>query len=252
MTIHLGSEVEIEYFGDESNSGNIVVYGFVGFKPEVLDQAINVFNKIKIQFKGSEDAELHCRSLFAGDSRAKSKWSHLVHNQPQFLCLEVAKAMRALDAKAIICRTDKRGLPERLNLTFKNAVPEPTHSSHELGDKQIQQYLYSAIMGHIAYSGKLGNVKIWVDEDTTKIEWHNGKKQAKNILDLVKPTGFDPGRYKPILEIADLFVYAAARYYSKDKRKGRMIFKMIHDCFSPVVLNYTFSTETWDPVKNTE
>ena len=65
-------------------------------------------------------------------------------------------------------------------------------------------------MGYIFYSGNLGRVKIWVDEDKTKIEWNNGMKQAKNIHDLVKPTGFDPGKYKPLLEIADMFVYAAA------------------------------------------
>ena len=71
MTIHLGSEVDTEYFGDESNSGNIVVYGFVGFKPEVLDQAVDELNNIKRKFNATEDAEIHCRSLFAGDSRAK-------------------------------------------------------------------------------------------------------------------------------------------------------------------------------------
>lgn len=250
MTIHLGSEVEIEYFGDESKCGNTIVYGFVGLRPEVLDNALEAINEIKKRFKGSEDAEIHCRSLFAGDNRAKSKWSHLINNQPQFLCLEVAKAMRGLGVKSIVCKADKTGLPSRMDVTFKNAIPEPTTTGHELGDKQIQQYLYSAIVGHILFNGQIGKVKIWADEDSTKIDWFNGKKQAKNIHDLVKPTGFDPGKYKPILEVADIFVYAAARYHASDRRKGRMIFKMIHDCFSPVVLKSTFNPALWDPVEN--
>lgn len=250
MTIYLDSEVETEYFGDESNCGSIVVFGFVGFSPDILDKALDALNEIKKQFKGNEEAEIHCRSLFAGDNRAKSKWSHLVHNQPQFLCLEIARAMRALGVKSILCKTDKTGLPSRIDLTFENSIPKPTKAGHELGDKQLQQYLYTCIVSHITFSGKLGKVKIWVDPDTTKIDWFNGKKQAKNLLDLVKPTGFDPGKYKPLLEIADIFVYAAARYHANDRRKGWMIFKMIYNCFSPVVLMQTFTPATWDSVRN--
>lgn len=251
MAEQLSREILYEVFGDESTCGQVVVYGFVGFRPSDLDKALAAVNEVKLRFNGDENTEVHCRSLFAGQNRAKSGWAHLTGHRPFFLCHEIAKAVRAVGVKGLVSVTNKTGLPKRMELSFPNGTSKLAKVGHDLGDKQLQQYLYSACAAYLAQNVGTDKVKIWVDEDSTKIDWFNGNKQAKNIHQIIKPAGFDPGKYKSLLEVADLFAYAAARVHAKDRRLGRMYFKMIYNCFVPQVMHFNLAPDQWDPKGDT-
>lgn len=58
--------------------------------------------------------------------------------------------MREIGVDAIASITDKRGLPKRMDLSFSDGQSEPKIMGHELDDKHIQQYLYSAGTAYLA------------------------------------------------------------------------------------------------------
>jgi hypothetical protein len=64
-------------YGDESIGPKLVVYGMVLLREDLVPTAISTLSSIKRQYGASADEPLHCRILFSGGNRSKSKWSNL-------------------------------------------------------------------------------------------------------------------------------------------------------------------------------
>src|ERR1700687_387984 len=81
----------LDLFGDESIQNNAVIYGLVISPCEKTSAAEFALGQVKRTFGGAEQARLHCRKLFAGDSRKSTPWAHLKPDDVFALCLEVAQ-----------------------------------------------------------------------------------------------------------------------------------------------------------------
>jgi hypothetical protein len=244
-------KILLEVFADDSVIGNAVVYGFVAFRPELIDPAIGAINKIKAKYFAPPEAMLHCRVLFNDAARAKSEWAHLVEDQPYFLCYDVAKAVRGIGVLCAIGFMDKLTVPERMEAVYYRGMEEePIRVGHPLNDKQLLQYAYMS--GALLFDQAVGrdHVRVWIDPDRTKIEWLGQRRQAKSIHEFIKPSGDNVGQGASLLEVADLLAYSSARVLSRDRRRGWMHFKLIHRCLAPHLQTMRLKPEWWDPMAN--
>jgi hypothetical protein len=67
------------------------------------------------------------------------------------------------------------------------------------------------------------------------MQWFNGRGQAHSFNPILPCSADVPTELQPLLEIADMFCYAAARCVSNDQRFGRAVFQTMHRRYGPAV-----------------
>ena len=242
----------LEIFADDSCIGDAVVYSFAAFNVADIDRLLDVISRVKKNYGGSHSTPVHCRSLFAPDARAKTEWKHLKHEQPYFLCRDLARAVKGVGMGGTIAYIDKKAAPEKMHLVFHDGSDAPTERGHPLFEKQLLTFAYQAGAVAMQQTFPQQPFRIWVRPDTTKIEWMNQKRQVKQLHAFVKPETGDAGKLNPLLDIADLVAYSAARHLNTKKRTHRLLVKWIFDAFSLNISTFKFRPEWWDPVKNAD
>lgn len=235
------TSTKCDAFGDEGTSadGNYALYSFVGFEPAKISSALSILSRTKEKFGVSDTARFHCRELFAGDRRAKTEWSILKPKEPIEVCRYLSTellSLRPLWAYGYVNMRAIRELPDsqtmRTIFPARDGVASTEHAM-PFGIGQAQRFAFLAAGWNFRKRFSSG-VRFWVDADRTKIEWLNGKKgQAHNLNPLLCSTDL-PSELLPMLEIADLFAYAAGRCLSNDQRYGSGVFRTIHRRYGPI------------------
>jgi hypothetical protein len=101
---------------DESSAGSFVTAGVVRLPPESRDQAVVALRRAK-ELRGiAADAKLHCRIIFAGDARRKSKFQKLDTDQVHELLTDCATAMLHVGGSWWGAYVDQSQYPRRLQL----------------------------------------------------------------------------------------------------------------------------------------
>ena len=144
---------------------------------------------------------------------------------------------------------DKKAAPDRINLVFHIGSTNPVERGNPLFEKQLLLYAYQAGAIAMQQTFPQQSFRIWVRPDTTKIDWMNEKRQVKELHDIVKPETGNAGKLSPLLDIADLVAYSAARHLNTERRSHRLQIKWIFDAFGLNISTFKFRPEWWDPVK---
>ena len=239
-------------FGDDSVTKGGVFYGLVLIPESAIKTVLETLSKIKIQYGGSTDSPLHCRELFSGQARQKSKWSHLNEHQAIELCGDVLRELSKCKPKYLLGHIPSEYYPKRFRLRGKNG-----HSDlvHDLDEKWLTLWSYFQIASLLdpveidepSDPTKIARPlnlpfwqmvakrtepglrvrKVFLDRENTRIRWFSRSIKWANIakeLVIEKPSqrSYLPielvGEEKhPLLEIADIFTYSAARDMSQGK-----------------------------------
>lgn len=235
--------IKCDAFGDEGTSadGRFALYSFVGFEPSKIPSALAILSRTKEKFGVSNAARFHCRELFAGDRRAKTEWRVLKPKEPIEVCRYLSTelfSLRPLWAYGYVDMGALRELPDPTTMrTFFPARDDAPSMEHAMPFGVGQAHRFAFLAAGWNFRTRFTNsVRFWVDTDRTKIEWFNGKRGQAHNLNPILPCSADlPSELLPMLEIADLFAYAAGRCLSNDQRYGSGIFRTIHRRYGPIM-----------------
>lgn len=230
-------------FGDEGTSadGNYALYSFVGFEPAKISSALSILSRTTEKFGVSDAARFHCRELFAGDRRAKTEWRVLKPKEPIEVCRYLSTELlnlRPLWAYGYVDMRAIRELPDSQTMrTIFPARDDVSSTEHAMPFGIGQAHRFAFLAAGLNFRNRfVSDVRFWVDADRTKIEWYNGKKGQAHNLNPILPCRADlPLELIPMLEIADLFAYAAGRCLSNDQRYGSGVFRAIHRRYGPIM-----------------
>lgn len=240
-------DIKCEVFGDEGTSANgqYALFSFVGFEPAKVQAALEVLRRTKEKFGVSNTARLHCRELFAGDKRAKTEWRVLKPKEPIEVCRYLTTELfhlRPLWAYGYVDMGALRELPDPT--TMRTSFPPSDGSpgiedAMPFGSGQAQRFAY--LGAGWSFRERFSNgARFWVDKDRTQLDWLNGKKGQAHNLNPILPCSIElPSGWIPMLEIADVFAYAAGRCLAKDQRFGASVFRTMHRRYGPKMSEFT-------------
>jgi hypothetical protein len=232
--------IQCEAFGDESVSagGRFAIYSFVGFEPRHIGSANAILAGVKEQFGVPSFARFHCRVIFREEQRAKTDWRVLSNRAPLEFCRILSSellALKPLWSYGYVDLAELQALPHPELINGKFSSPDGQSFSMEFREKQAQKFAYGA--AEIPFVMRFTqNVRFWADKDGTKIGWFKGKQQSHNIHSGVgTPAKIElPEEFVPMLEIADLFAYAAGRHLSGIQSFGQHVFRTMHEQYEPM------------------
>lgn len=234
-------------YGDESVTGDTVVYALVIVPVEVLEFAEKTLAKVKESFKASRSARFHCREIFHTDARRKSEWSHLTNKQALDLSIKITASLTGIGIGTIIGHVDGKDFKDG----FLSVGTQPAMPLQDL--KQLIPWAYQAATGQLCFDENYVNLcKLWADPDSSLIQWYGSRKQAgrllkTNMVDINARTitaMFIPenlhSKEKPVLlELADLLAYCSCRVLSNStkfkNRESDRVIEAIYKSMSPVV-----------------
>ena len=241
------ADIKCEVFGDEGTgaNGRFALFSFIGFEPTKVQSALNTLDGTKQKFGVPSSARLHCRELFAGDKRTKTEWRVLKPKDPIEVCRYLNIELRQLRPLWAYGYVDMRVLQEFPNPTTMRISFPPREDSLGLEDVmpfgigQAQRHAYLGA-GWNYWQRFSGQARFWVDKDRTMLDWLNGKRGQAHNLNLLLPCSVDlPPEWMPMLEITDLFAYAAGRCLADDQRYGAGVFRAMHRRYGPVISKVT-------------
>lgn len=232
--ILLGQDCKTSFcgFGDDSVKNNILVYALAILHRSKISLAEQLVNNLKEEYKIPPEINLHCRILFHDDARRKKGLSHLTTASVKKL---IEKLIYELNLMDVLCRvvTAIKPISATLNVLSKSHETFPelnTNSKNLLG-------LLSMVCYNIPENNPLKvkkeDMEIWVDGDSTKIEWAGKRKQAhsgyQNYSDVGAQKGslfhFVPhimtGEKHPLLQVADVVAFISANAVEEFQRKQR-------------------------------
>lgn len=235
----------LDIYGDESIQNSAVIYGLVVSPCERTASAEIALREVKIRFGGNEQMRLHCRKLFAGDSRKSTSWAHLEPDDVFSLCFEVARVFSASGISFRVGYVDRRGLSD--HMLFAGRLPKiPT------GPKQLMAFAYGAALAGLEREPGVANVRLWIDPDSTKIEWGGKRRKAMNVPIMFEGNQIQPqiisGEKPLLLDVADILAYCAGHSLSSELRRDKEKFGKIFACFNPEVRPITFHEQTFKPI----
>lgn len=240
-------EIQCEAFGDEAVSpdGRFAIFSFFAVETRQIATAVEILNRAKRRFGVPESARFHCRVIFSGMQRAKTEWRTLKPQQPIEICRYLGTELLLLKPIWIYSYVDmsevkKQPKPNMLQGKFANAGAAPSKEfSMPFSEKQAQRFAYTGASFPLHQQFPTAN--IWVDRDSTQVEWFDKRRgQAHNLNPIVPSSSDLPTEYLPMLEIADLFAYSTGRYLAKDQRPGWPVFRSIHRRFKPTGSRFQF------------
>lgn len=240
-----------EAFCDEGRSGDgrYAVFSFVGFERAQIGRARDILARVKASFGVPAEARLHCRELFSGHARQKTAWRVLSPKQPVEVCRNLSTELlqlRPLWSYGYVDLHTVADAPKPLVMKGEFQT-SGTRYSMPFGVDQAHRFAYLAA-GWPFRQRFAGSVRYWVDQNTTRIHWLNGTRGQAHNLNPIPPCSADvPDELRPLLEVADLFCYAAARCVSADKRFGQSTFAAMHRRYGPMVSNVSLDPSSFDP-----
>lgn len=231
--------IRCEAFGDDSESagGQFAIYSLVGFEPGQIEPAKSILAQVKEKFGVPLSERLHCRVLFHQEQREKTGWQVLKGKDTAEVCRQLSEGLfplRPLWAYGYVDLQELQALPTPDRMVGKFSGENGQTFSMEFRMKQAQKMAYSA--AEIPFVTRFAkDVRFWIDQDGTKIGWFMGRRKVHNIhAGVGEPASVQvPEEYIPMLEIADLFAYAAGRQLSGTSSFGQHVFRTMHERYVP-------------------
>lgn len=231
--------IRCEAFGDESESagGRFAIYSLVGFEPKEIESAKAILTQVKTKFGVPISERLHCYVLFRQEAREKTKWRAIKDKDTIEVCRQLSEKLlrlRPLWAYGYVDLQELQALPTPDKMAGKFSGQTGQAFSMDFRMKQAQKMAYSA--AEIPFVTRFAkDVRFWIDQDGTRIGWFMGRRKAHNIhAGVGEPASVQvPEEYIPMLEIADLFAYAAGRHLSGKSSFGQHVFRTMHEKYSP-------------------
>ncbi len=231
--------IRCEAFGDESESagGRFAIYSLIGFEPKKIESAKAILTQLKEKFGVPVSERLHCYVLFKREAREKTKWRVLKDKDTAEVCRQLSEELFPLSplwSYGYVDLHELQALPTPDKMVGKFSGETGQVFSMDFRMKQAQKIAYSA--AEIPFVTRFAkDVRFWIDQDGTKIEWFMGRRKAHNIhAGVGEPASVQvPEEYAPMLEIADLFAYAAGRHLSGTSSFGQHVFRTMHERYVP-------------------
>jgi Protein of unknown function (DUF3800) len=227
----VGSSPEANYlaFGDDSQSGDTLVYAFVIARRTRIRAVEARITALKDRFKIPKHTTLHCRILFSGHQRQKAGLGHLTPEDVQSI---VARSITIMNQSSVLVRYPIADLVE-----FGDSLSNEIEMQHESDGSTIKlpvQLDPKGILGMLMQScfavpldGSHGpsasDCRIFVSEDSTKVEFIGERRRRADALysgysDVGAPPGnvfqLQPSVVKadsePILQLADIAAYVCS------------------------------------------
>jgi len=233
-------------YGDESTSGNTTVYGAFFVSNSQIGRAEEILRRTKQEYGVPEGAELHCYVLFHGDHRKKSQWSDLAEEQTYAFAELLLSRLRALPCIFSVGAVHRHEYPQELPAGA--GIP-----AGQFETKQLTALAFHAATIPLVQNLDRATVSLQVDPDPGKIRWFGKKVRADTNykipvaggvgqVEIIPQPIADP--LPPLLEVADLFAYAAGRALSPGSCRAKDRYEAMYRICRPLL-----SVVTYDPEK---
>ena len=232
-------------YGDESTSGNTVVYGAYFVPNSQIGRAEEILRQTKQEYDVPEEAELHCKVIFHGDPRKNSQWSHLTEEQTYAFAEQLLSCLSALPCIFSVGAIHRSEYPQEL----------PTGARFPAGQfetKQLTGLAFQAATIPLVENFDRATVSLHVDPDPGKIRWFGKKVKADSNYKIAAGSGVGEVEIVPqkvedqlptLLEVADLFAYAAGRALSPDSCRRKDRYEAMYRICRPLLCVMTYDPE---------
>ena len=152
-------------YGDESITGDTVVYALVIVPVEILEFVEETLANVKESFKASRLARFHCREIFHTDARRKSEWSHLTNKQALDLAIKITDSLAGIGIGTIVGHADGKDFKDGF-LGVGELPPMPLQDL-----KQLIPFVYQIASAPLGFDANYVNLcKLWADPDSSLIK----------------------------------------------------------------------------------
>jgi hypothetical protein len=224
-------------YGDESTAGDTTVYGAVFVPNSQIHRAEAILHQTKRQYSVPEDAELHCCNLFHGDHRKKSLWSHLSEEQTYAFGESLLTRLNALPCIYSVGAVHRSEYPREL----------PAGAGFPAGHfetKQLTALAFQAAVVPLIQNLERSTVHLYADPDPGRIRWFGKKIKADSNYRIAAGNGVGEVEIVPqqneditpsLLQVADLFAYAAGRALSSDSCRAKSRYESMYRICRPLL-----------------
>lgn len=239
-------------YGDESESKGLAVYSIVICPQETLSIFTERICDIKARYQVAHSAKFHCRELFNGSLRRKSAWRHLTERQAYQVALDLTVALGGMGLETTLGIVDT-------SILGASILPVGNSKTHKMNLKEhIIPFAFQAAIAPLLSDQRYkGRMKLWVDPNSSKIDWFGKSPQAHSLLtageldtkelkrkDVLVPENLI-NKERPLgLEIADLLAYSGARALAKQHRATDYVFDEIIRLISPAKYPFKWVTSS--------
>jgi hypothetical protein len=218
IVCHQGTSPAYSIYGDESRSDEIASYGLVTFRNTDVLAAETALRQIKVRYGANPDEHLHCRKLFAKDQLRKTSYRHLAPEAIVDLYFEAIITVMGHGAQFDAGWVRKESAPKVMVVPW--ADPPGRTPPVVISDKHLAVFAFVSAAAPITNQLGIGNYRLWLDPDSTAIDWFGPHRQTHNLYraffegQLAIQTEPIVNEKPQLLEIADLVAYAAARAFA--------------------------------------
>lgn len=239
---------QLKIFGDESTAEAVVTYGLVVFANAHHERDTQyAWSNVLKKFGGTGRSKIHARTLFSGHARQKTEWSHLSESDAENLTLCLIKAVTELGAFFSVGVVHLKTWPDEGYLCGLDEQGSQLYAQM----KPPLAYGYGFMAAAFGLQSDKGvmqkgqDYELFIDpiKETVKLfhDWN-----AMKVLKLVESTGLKPSKFeqKPILlDLADLFTYAAGRALSDGNERNKQVCSDIFNMTKCIQTNFFFNPE---------
>lgn len=235
-------------FGDGSESPEGVFYGLVLVPESAIDPVRKTIEAVKVKHGGSGNSRIHCRELFNRHGRARTEWRHLSDAQCMDLCGDILRGVAKHGPKHLLGYVPQRSFPKRFRLIGKNGHPDLVHPVNSKWITLWAFFSIAALLDPAEVVTPLGpprppNMpswqtvfrrterglrvrKVFLDREHTKVRWFSKSLQwismAQDVV-IEGPLGRSSlplelaiSEKHPLIDLADIFCFSAARQVTKN------------------------------------
>jgi hypothetical protein len=224
---------QFELFGDESTAGPYVLYGLLTLNVQDWEKAEQRIKEILDSSFGPE-GRFHCKILFNGDQRKKTRYSAF---NTDFLWDVALKLITEL----------KKYRPAfTLGVAHRNTYPDSLPGNRKvikIENEHLYPTAFSAALAPLQASGILdSDTRLRIDQLKTKLDfWGMGGHQVQQLLNDQRIKIEICSEVKPVLlDVVDIFLYAAGRVLRQ--KTNRTLAQEICNLCQPQV-----SDVRWEP-----
>jgi hypothetical protein len=233
------SEKLVLLFGDESHSHEVVTYAFVIVPAQRAAAVELALENAKKSYGLRADTRIHCREIFNAHARRKTEFkSFSSEDLFSFLRRLMAEAFNA-GARGWVGYLDSRSVPDIL--LFESTTGKGVDKWNVRNLKTRMFFCYQAASGPLTHIFSPSQTKAFVDGDKTKIS-HFDKRRKVDSLRPFFPVEHNNAKFfpqilhgdkPPLLDLADLLAYAAARGLTKTVTSDKSAFVSIVEALDP-------------------
>jgi hypothetical protein len=204
----------IQAFADDSVTPNVVACAVAVFQEERVAAAEELLCSEKVAVGIPAVERLHCRVMFSDHGRRGTPWEQLGPKGVYALVERVCERVRLLSKRPIVSVVDPRAMPL--------GPLTPGGPIRALDPKAIATMTYMGAWGGLLRRHQVGGFRLWIDPDSTRIQWGSGRRQADSTRGmyvdlgagqeppLLEPT-FSEGPPPALLQLADVYAYIAVQ-----------------------------------------